>query len=482
MSEWIYSCLVQLYPSSFRETYGDAVIQLFRDRLGDERGFWPRLQLWLDLFFDLASSVPRTHRFNERAIVSRSAQRLCGVPSFCVLDNEPLRPSAILFACVLGATALCGLSMLMSRSGVYGRSLSAAQSAAAIQRLNSILTSRLLLPISGDEPHEVLGFGVPGEPTPGSKPRQVEAFFLVTAPESKLDAAERKRIIEAAIGNLKQHYFDRDATQRIADSLHTHESNGDYNAITDGPAFADLLTKQIREVGQDMHLIVEYSPNALPTGPPAPPPGAIERYHEALRQNNCTFEKLEILPHNVGYLKLNSFPDISVCRSTAVAAMAQLNNVDAIIFDLRDNQGGYPEMVSLIASYLFNHPVDWYNPRDDATQSPRTQSPVSGSRLADKPVYVLTSGRTISGAEQFSYNLKMLKRATIIGETTAGHAHMGAFYRLDDHFGMGIPERKPVNPYGKADWDGTGVEPDVKVSSADALETAEKLAQDKPLQ
>ena len=475
MSEWVYSWLVRLYPASFRETYGDAVIQLFRDRLGDERGIRPRLQLWFDLFFDLVWSVPRTYRFNQGTVVSVSTQRLCGVPSFYVLEDEPLRLSSLFFASVLAVAALCGLSMLMRRAGVRGPSSSMVQSA-AIQRSNSFLTSKSPMLVSGDEP-EVLGFGVHAEPKAGSKPQPVKAFFLVAAPESKLDPAERQRIIEAAISNLKQHYFNPEVAQRIADSLREHEKNGDYNAITDGPALADLLTKQMREVGQDMHLIIEYSANALPTGPPAPPPGAIERYHEALRKNNCTFEKVEILPHNVGYLKLNSFPDISVCRSTAVAVMAQLNNADAIIFDLRDNQGGYPEMVSLIASYLFDHPVDWYDPRDNITQPSRTQSPVSGSRLADKPIFVLTSGRTISGAEQFSYNLKMLKRATLIGETTAGHAHIGTFYRLDDHFGMGIPETKSINPYGRADWEGVGVEPDVKVSSANALEAAEKLAQ-----
>lgn len=354
----------------------------------------------------------------------------------------------------LAIAVLCGLSILVGRAGVPRQSSSMTQSAVAIRQLSLFLTSRSPMVVSGYEPDQVLGLG-----------------------DTKLDAEERRHIIEAAISNLEQHYFDRDATERIADSLHAHEKNGNYEAIADGPALADLLTKQIREASQDMHLIVEYSANALPVGPPAPPPGAIERHHQALRQNNCTFEKVEVLPHNVGYLKLNSFPDTSVCRSTAVTAMARLNNTDAIIFDLRDNQGGYPEMVSLIASYLFDHPVDWYNPRDDSAQPSRTQSPVSGSRLADKPAYVLTSGRTISGAEQFSYNLKMLKRATLVGETTAGHAHIGSFYRLDDHFGMGIPERRPINPYGKADWEGIGVEPDVKVSSEGALETAKNLAQ-----
>ena len=42
---------------------------------------------------------------------------------------------------------------------------------------------------------------------------------------------------------------------------------------------------------------------------------------------------------------------------------------------------------------------------------------------------------------------------------------------------MGIPERKAINPFGKADWEGVGVEPDVKVRAAEALETAVKLAE-----
>jgi len=88
----------------------------------------------------------------------------------------------------------------------------------------------------------------------------------------------------------------------------------------------------------------------------------------------------------------------------------------------------------------------------------------------------LTSARTASGAEQFSYDLKMLKRATLIGETTAGATHSGVFHRLDDHFGMGIPEVKAINPYSANDWVEVGVEPDIKVSASNALDAALKLA------
>ena len=479
MSEWVYSCLLRLYPASFREGYGDAAMELFRERLRDERGFWPRLQLWLDLVFDLVLSVPQTRRRSQRTLVGGPAQNLCGAPSFYILEDHPLRPSAILFGGVLALAGLSGLSVLIGHTDAHKPLRAGTHSVVASHRLNSFLATKSPLLGAGDDPGQALAAGVPGEPKPGSKPKQIEAVFLLGTAATNLDAAERDRIVEAAATKLKEHYFDRGAAQRMALALVSHEKRGDYSAITDGSAFADLLTKQIREVSQDLHLMVVWSAEPFPAGPPSPPPGAIERYHEALRQNNCTFEKTEILPDKIGYLKLNSFPDTSVCRSTAVAAMAKLNRADAIIFDLRDNGGGYPDMVSLIAAYLFNHPVDWYDPRSDTNELSRTPSPVPGSRLADKPVYVLTSGRTISGAEQFCYNLKMLKRATLVGETTHGSAHTGTFFRLDDHFGMGIPETKPVNPYGQPDWEGTGVEPDVKVSAGDALETAEKLAQSK---
>jgi C-terminal processing protease CtpA/Prc len=72
----------------------------------------------------------------------------------------------------------------------------------------------------------------------------------------------------------------------------------------------------------------------------------------------------------------------------------------------------------------------------------------------------------------------MLKRATIVGEPTAGKQHSGAFHRLSDHVGMGIQETAPPdNPYDVQGWEVIGVEPDVKVSRTDALDTARTLAE-----
>jgi len=290
------------------------------------------------------------------------------------------------------------------------------------------------------------------------------------------DAAERRRVIEGAAAILRQYYFDHDIAQKTADALLAHQSHGDDDAAASGPALAALLTAQMRDASQDMHLVVEYSQNPLPAGPPVQTPAAMARFREAMLEQHCMLRKAEILPHGIGYLKLDFFPDVAVCGSALRQAMATLNRAAAVIFDLRDNSGGFPDSVSLVASYLFDHPVYMYSPRGAPTVDSWTRSPVAGSKLADKPVFVLTSHVTWSGAEQFSYDLKMLRRATLVGETTRGGAHAGIFHRIDDHFGMGIPEERSINPYGKADWEGVGVTPDVQVKAADALETAVKLA------
>ena len=300
--------------------------------------------------------------------------------------------------------------------------------------------------------------------------------------EVKLDAAERQRVIDGAIANLTKYYIYPDVAQKMADALLAHEESGDDDAATDGEVFADLLTRQMRDVSHDRSVMMVYNTVTEPENPPAPSLEDVSRYRKEMEENNCTFEKVRILPHNIGYLKFNEFPDASICRTTVAAAMASLNQADAIILDLRDNPGGYANMVALIATYLFDHPThlnDFYNRGEHSTEQSWTHPPVPGNRLADKPAFVLTSLSTFSAAEGFSYDLKMLKRATLVGETTSGRGHMGMGHRIDDHFTIRVPGIRVVNPISKNNWEGTGVEPDVKVKAADALKTAEKLAEER---
>lgn len=174
--------------------------------------------------------------------------------------------------------------------------------------------------------------------------------------------------------------------------------------------------------------------------------------------------------------------DADICGATVAAAMGFVAHTDALILDLRDNGGGQPAMVSLIASYLFDKPThlnDLYDRHENSTTQYWTLAWVPGERMPTQPVFVLTSHRTFSGGEEFTYDLKTQKRATIVGETTGGGEHPVAGHPAADYFMIGVPFATAINPITKTSWEGTGVEPDVKVAADDALTTAEKLAANK---
>jgi hypothetical protein len=294
-----------------------------------------------------------------------------------------------------------------------------------------------------------------------------------------IDAATRGRVINGAIAMLDEFYVFPEVAKKMGIAVRGRAKRGEYDSVTDGNAFAKLLTSHFQDVSHDKHLFVSFSPMRLPEDSPTPSADAMARYREAMREANCSFEKVEHLTGNIGYVKFNGFADPEDCGPTAIAAMNFLANVDALIFDLRQNGGGDPKMVALLSSYLFateTHLNDLWTRKGDETQQFWTLPYVPGKRLPSIPVYVLTSHRTFSGAEEFTNNLKVLKRATIVGEVTGGGAHPVTGHRIDDRFTIGVPFARAINPVTKTNWEGVGVEPDVKVSAADALTTAQALA------
>ena len=303
-----------------------------------------------------------------------------------------------------------------------------------------------------------------------------------SVPNFDIDASTRTRVIEGAIAALNEYYVFPDTAKKMEDEVLARQWRGEYDSVTDGDIFANVLTKHFQEVSHDIHLRVDFSPFRWPDGPPEADPDAIAQYRKQMERTNCEFKKVEHLSGNIGYLKFDEFADPEVCGPTAIAAMNFLANVDAIIIDLRENRGGDPKMIALLSTYLFSkqtHLNDLWERKTDTTQQYWTLPYVPGKRLDDKPVYVLTSKHTFSGAEEFSYNLKNLKRATIVGETTGGGAHPVSGHRIDDRFMIGVPFARAINPISKTNWEGVGVEPDVNVPSTEALSTAEKLAAEK---
>jgi hypothetical protein len=336
-----------------------------------------------------------------------------------------------------------------------------------------------------------LAFGVLELTDESAGPLTFRQSYVVNVPPAgsvadfKIDAAGRGRVIEAAIAKLDSFYVFPDVAVKMATTVRDKNKHGTYDGIGNGLSFALQLMEDFQGVSKDKHLRVNFSAARIPDRRPdaVPDPAMRERYRQDMLNINCGFEKTETLANNVGYLKFNFFADPEVCGDVATQEMQKVADVSALIIDLRENGGGSPQMVAHVTSYLFSkrvHLNNLWERRGDKTTEYWTKPELPGRKVGDAvPVFVLTANRTFSGAEEFSYNLKNLKRATIVGETTGGGAHPVSGHKIDDHFMIGVPFARAINPYSKTNWEGTGVEPDVKVTASDALATALRLISEK---
>jgi hypothetical protein len=289
-------------------------------------------------------------------------------------------------------------------------------------------------------------------------------------------------IIQSLVEKLRANYVFPNIADQICARLQKHLDDGAYTSITNGTRFAYTLTKHLQEVNHDEHLWVRWHPEPLPDEDEALRLNQVwvEEQKQAAQLDNYGFHKIERLPGNIGYLDIRYFYRPAWGGEVAAAAMNSVANTNALIIDLRRCPGGYPAMVVLISSYLFDdtpvHLDSIYWRDHDFTQQYWSLSYVPGQRFGDKPVFVLVSKETFSGGEAFAYNLQALQRATIIGEKTDGGAHPGASYRLHPHFEVFIPVGRGINPNTKTDIERKGVVPDVPTAPEQALNAAHKLA------
>jgi hypothetical protein len=284
MSEKLFALLLRLYPSSFRERYGVESLQLFHDRAQQEQGLYLQLRLWADILADFAVSMPREYRKAQPTLLVASAgQSSDGTPSFDLLENKPLRPEALASGALLSLVVLGASCLLILHAGDELPSASRAQhppSAApsskerrrpaekAIAKATEVpnmprTTAKTQAASTSADPHSAY--------VPPNAPKQLDQAALiqpqaslqktqasasvVSAPqtEAKLDSDERQLVIAAAIRNLKEYYFDPKIAEKTANALRAHQQRGEDSAAADGPAFAELLTRQMRDASQDMH-------------------------------------------------------------------------------------------------------------------------------------------------------------------------------------------------------------------------------------
>jgi C-terminal processing protease CtpA/Prc len=301
---------------------------------------------------------------------------------------------------------------------------------------------------------------------------------MANEPRYTLDKSSKIQVITSIINELEQGYIFPRKAVKVAEKLRSREQKNEYQDIDDANEFAKTLTEHLQLAAGDKHLQVEFSDEIIPTSSDPKAQEARAAFEmEMWRAHNFGIEKIERIKFNMGYLKLTAFGPVKEVGPLLASAMNLLHNTDSLIIDLRGNFGGNEQTVQLLASYLLNqrtHLLDMVKREGNRTDQHWSSDYVEGQRFGEeKDVYILIDKNSFSAAEDFSYAMKNLNRATLIGEISAGAANSGDMVRLNEHFNLFLPTARGISPITKTNWEGTGVTPDIKVLGEDALKNAQ---------
>lgn len=298
--------------------------------------------------------------------------------------------------------------------------------------------------------------------------------------KGRLAQRQVHEIVERVRSLLTERYVLPDVGDQMAAALRNAERRGAFAALATPEAFADSVTRLLRNMSHDGHLWIEVSPGEYPEPPARPDTQGDAARRRQLGARNFGFPRVEILSGNVGYLQVSQFVTPEIASDAAAGAFRFLANADALIIDLRGSSGGSAEMVALISCYLFGsapvHLFDIYRRPQRRLDEYRTDRFTPSVRFPHQPVYVLTNATLFSAGEGLAYTLKDLHRVAVVGEKTSGGAHLGSHHRLSEHLIMFLAEARAISAASGTNWQGVGVTPDVPVSAELALSTAHLLA------
>jgi tetratricopeptide (TPR) repeat protein len=305
----------------------------------------------------------------------------------------------------------------------------------------------------------------------------LQTAALVSAQDSasRLSADERRQIINDIGDMLVKNYVFAEPAKTSREFLARQLEDGAYTRVTHPRQFAEKLTADLYTVLKDKHVRVE---SLIPAEENLQQENPLLSFLLQTRQKYTTnqgIEQVKTFDANIGYMNLTSFEPLEWSQPVLDAAMNLLHHADALIIDLRRNSGGNPATVQYLCSYFINEPVllnSFYWRRDNYTEEFWNLDQVGGKKRPDLPLFILTGPFTFSAAEEFVYNLQAQQRVTVIGESTAGGANPGFTFQINPRFTIFIPVGRAINPLTGTNWEGRGVEPDIRIESSTALNVA----------
>ncbi|MEW1862514.1 S41 family peptidase [Streptomyces sp. NPDC088194] len=284
-------------------------------------------------------------------------------------------------------------------------------------------------------------------------------------------------VIDETVELLIEHYVFPEVSEQLTVLLRQRLAEGAYD-VGGAEELAPLVTADLQSVNGDRHLRLKYHADSVPAGQGAAALAAMRRDFDSSLGGA---PRVESLSEGVAVVELAPmlFP-LEWAAEPLSAALTLASRSRALIVDLRANLGGDPNTVAFVCGYLLDertHLNTMYWRDGERYEQSWSAAHVPGARFGgSKPLYILTSDRTFSGAEELTYDLQQLGRAVVVGERTGGGAHPREGWTVHPHLEATIPVGRAVNPVSGTNWEGTGIQPDVPCAAADALDRAHALA------
>lgn len=291
------------------------------------------------------------------------------------------------------------------------------------------------------------------------------------------DLTERNKHILEIADKINEYYIFEAVANPLSEKLKSEIGLKTFDNLTD-EEFAKSLSTYLTKNGNDLHFNVLYRPGQEEKA--VNEKELLKKYDAINKQWNYGFEKVMRLDGNIGYIEYTGFPEGNPSAQEILdATMRFVSNTNALIIDLRNNQGGDGKMVELFLSYFFENKTklqEVYTRYNHKTTKSYTTKKVNGKKYLNKPVYILVNNKTISAAEALAYHLQQNKIAKIIGDKTYGAANPVKAFFIGNTYHLFIPVSIEKNAITNTNWEHTGIDADVKITSEKALIKAHSIA------
>ncbi|XP_066522740.1 retinol-binding protein 3-like [Hoplias malabaricus] len=278
---------------------------------------------------------------------------------------------------------------------------------------------------------------------------------------------------------IMDNYCSPEYLSGLEEAIDAASINEEILGIQDPSILASVLTEGIQKTIQDLRVKVTYEPEYIPVVQPGIPEIPVEQLAAMVKGT----VNVEVLEDDIAYLKIQHIIGEEMAQKIGPLLLehvwSKVLPTSAMILDLRYAVTGEMSGIPYIVSYYTDAEplihIDSIQDRPSNTTTELWSMPsLLGKRYGtSKPLIILTSRNTIGVAEDVAYCLQNLKRATIVGENTAGGSvKIDKIKVAETDFYVSVPVAKSINPITGKSWEVKGVTPDVEFSAEDAVEAA----------